>query len=71
MPTTAREVAEAIDAMSRDDLVWLTESFGVSFDGLDFSRLNGIGGSRVKPQNVESICEVEGEARAAADADAA
>ena len=37
--------------------------FGVSFDGLDVSRLNGVGRRRLKPQTVESICEVDREKR--------
>jgi hypothetical protein len=62
-PKLKAEVAETIDAMSRDDVVWLKESFGVSFDGLDVSRLNGVGRRRLKPHTVESICEVDREKR--------
>jgi hypothetical protein len=62
-PKMKAEVAEAIDAMSRDEVIWLEETFGVVFDGLDVSRLNPHGRRRFKPQTVENICEVNQEKR--------
>src|SRR4029077_586425 len=62
-PKLKTEVAEAIDAMSRDELIWLEDAFGVVFDGLDVARLSPPGGRRLKPQAVENICEIDQEKR--------
>ena len=62
-PKLKTEVAEAIDAMSRDELIWLEDAFGVVFDGLDVSRLSPPGRRRFKPQTVENICEIDQEKR--------
>ena len=58
-PKLKTGIADEIDSFFLDDLTWLESSFGVSFDGLDLARLNGLPKERISSEAVETICEVD------------
>ena len=60
-PRLRPEVAGAIDAASTD-VIWLRDTHGIVFDGLDYDRVEGAAGeTKTRPKRVEEICIVDPE----------
>src|SRR5262245_57414050 len=61
-PKLRPEIAMTVDLLSKD-VLWLKDTFGVSFAGLDESSMKGKVPQLPQPQAVDEICEVDSDKR--------
>jgi hypothetical protein len=61
-PKLREKIARKVDEGS-EDLLWLRDTYGIVFDGIDYARISPLK-SRSRPKQLDDICEIDSQRKA-------